>query len=589
MKDNYTSFLFFTGKGGVGKTSLACATAIKLADEGKNVLLISTDPASNLGDVLATKVEGFIKPHQDLPTLYTINIDAELSAEEYRKRVVDSLTGIVATAEIEKVKEELSGACTTEIASFDEFSRFITGEANEMAYDVVIFDTAPTGHTLRLLELPAAWDTFLETNAKGASCIGPSSALKSSKERYKKVVNTLRDPLKTTFFLVARAQKSALKEAAKTSLELLDLGMRNQKLLINGVFKAIDQLDPIAKRIELLGENELTDLPVALQNLDTTFFPLLPYQLLGLEKLRSIFQKDLQHHLIDSALATISTVTISLPNLSNLVDTLENNKTSGLIMTMGKGGVGKTIVAATIATMLAKRGHQVLLTTTDPAAHIKDFINQLEVQPPTLTVERIDPKVETSEYIAKIVAQKGEGLDLEAKKLLLEDLKSPCTEEVAVFHAFSKAIQRAKRQFVVIDTAPTGHTLLLLDTTGSYHREVLRNTAFNHGKIMTPLMALQDVDFAKILLVSLPETTPMREAEGLQNDLQRAGIVPFAWVINQSFASLSQLKDPVLRKKASAEIPIIQYVENNLSTKTFCIPYISESNMLPALLNLYDK
>lgn len=589
MKDNDTSFLFFTGKGGVGKTSLACATAIKLADEGKKVLLISTDPASNLGDVLATKVEGFIQPHQDLPNLYTINIDAEMSAEEYRNRVVDSLTGIVSTSEIEKVKEELSGACTTEIASFDEFSRFITGEANEIPYHVVIFDTAPTGHTLRLLELPAAWDNFLETNAKGASCIGPSSALKSSKERYKKVVNTLRDALKTTFYLVSRAEKSALKEAAKTSLELVALGMNNQKLLINGVFNALDQLDPVAKRIELLSKNELTDLPLALQTLEKTFYPLLPYQLLGLEKLRSLFQKDLQHELIDLALASIGTVNVSLANLSALVDSLENNKSSGLIMTMGKGGVGKTIVAASIATMLAKRGHQVLLTTTDPAAHIKDFINQLEVQPPTLTVERIDPKFETSAYIEKIVAQKGGDLDEEAKKLLLEDLKSPCTEEVAVFHAFSKAIQRAKRQFVVIDTAPTGHTLLLLDTTGSYHREVMKNTAFNHGKIMTPLMALQEVDFAKILLISLPETTPMREAEALQNDLQRAGIVPFAWVINQSFAALTHLTDPVLRKKASAEIPIIQYVEDHLTTKTFCIPYIPESKLLPALLNLYDK
>ena len=589
MKDNYTPFLFFTGKGGVGKTSLACATAIKLADEGNKVLLISTDPASNLGDVLATKVEGFIKSHQALPNLYTLNIDAELSAEEYRTRVINSLTGVVSSSEIAKVKEALSGACTTEIASFDEFSRFITGEANEIPYDVVIFDTAPTGHTLRLLALPAAWDNFLETNTKGASCIGPSSALKSSKARYKKVVDTLNDPLKTTIYLVTRPDHSALKEAAKTSLELLALGMHNQKLLINGVFNAIALNDPIALKKEELSKKELADLPTALQHLETSNFPLLPYQVLGLEKLRSLFHHSLQATLMDEALASDNTDFLALPHLRDLVDTLENNKTSGLIMTMGKGGVGKTILAASIATMLANRGHQVLLTTTDPAAHIKDFMSQLTVLPPSLTVERIDPKVETAQYTAKIVAQKGAGLDEDAKKLLLEDLKSPCTEEVAVFHAFSKAIQRAKRQFVVIDTAPTGHTLLLLDTTGAYHREVLRNTSASLGKIMTPLMALQEVDFAKILLVSLPETTPMREAAALQDDLKRAGIVPFAWVINQSLSALSHLTDPILKRKASDEIPIIQNIVDHLAAKTYVIPYLPESKLLPALLNLYDK
>ncbi len=587
MKNTSTKFLFFTGKGGVGKTSLACATAVKLADEGKKVLLISTDPASNLEDVLDSPVKNEITPHKTLSTLFTININPEISAEEYRHRATDPLKGVASREEITKVNEQLSGACTTEIASFDEFSRFITGEGNPETYDVIIFDTAPTGHTIRLLELPAAWDTFLTDNPKGASCIGPSSALKSSKERYKKVIDSLRDAEQTTFYLVARAETSSLKEAARTSLELKELGLANQQLLINGVFNALDRSDPVALKMEEIAKKELAEMPEPLKTLRTLNYPLLPYNVLGVEKLRSLLNTDLQRKIVDLEISSESEFKHPLEDLSELVDALEGKSTSGLIMTMGKGGVGKTIVAASIATMLAQRGHEVLLTTTDPAAHITDFINQLEELPGKLTVERIDPKVETQNYIDKIVKQKGATLDDEGKKLLLEDLKSPCTEEVAVFHAFSSTINKAKRQFVVIDTAPTGHTLLLLDTTGSYHREILKKQNANSVKMKTPYMYLQDEDFAKIILVALPETTPMREAESLQNDLKRAGIIPYAWVINQCLSALKNLKDPLLRKRASSEIGIINNIKEKLSKRTYGIPYLPEEKLLPALLARY--
>jgi len=589
MNEQYSKYLFFTGKGGVGKTSLACATAVKLADEGKKVLLISTDPASNLEDVLQTTVNDQIAPHKDSPNLLTINIDPEIAAEEYRSRVLDPLAGVATEEEIKKIKEGLSGACTTEIASFDEFSRFVTGEGSTDNFDVVIFDTAPTGHTIRLLELPAAWDSFLEENPNGASCIGPSSALKSSKERYKKVVNSLRDPNLTTFYLVSRAEKSSLKEAAKTSLELIELGMTNQKLLINGLFKALDKTDDLAAKMEQKAVKELSEMPQTLKKLQILNYPLLPYNILGLEKLRSLLNTDLQKILIEKEISNKTEFNYNLDNLKTLVDELEKDKTSGLIMTMGKGGVGKTIVAAAIATILANRGHKVLLTTTDPAAHINDFISQLEVVPETLTVERIDPKVETQKYIDKVVAQKGAALNQEAIKLLLEDLKSPCTEEVAVFHAFSKAIVSATKQFVVMDTAPTGHTLLLLDTTGSYHREMTKNAlAQSSGRIKTPYMRLQDSDFAKILLIALPETTPMREAAALQEDLNRAGIFPYAWVINQCLSALDHIKDPLLKNRAAAEGAILKNIEENLSKKTFGIPYLPEDNLLPVLVSKYQ-
>jgi arsenite/tail-anchored protein-transporting ATPase len=581
--DSRTQYLFFTGKGGVGKTSLACATAIEMADAGKVVLLVSTDPASNLQDVLESGVNERISPVKGTERLFAININPENSAEEYRNRVTRPLEGIASQEEIKKIREDLSGACTTEIASFDEFSRYVSGETEGTAYDVIIFDTAPTGHTLRLLELPAAWSGFTEENPDGASCLGPTSALKSGKERYKTVVSRLRDAALTSFYIVARADRASLKEASRTSNELAELGMRNQFLYINGVFRAVDRSDRIARQVEDMGSEQLRAVPENLKLLPMRTFPLLPYNILGIEKLRSLFDAELQRTISERILPAPDGSVQVLEGLDRLVDELCANRQHGLIMTMGKGGVGKTIAASAIAVMLAKRGLEVLLTTTDPAAHIQDFMDQLGELPATLTVERIDPKAETRRYTEKILEHKGKGQSEEARKLILEDLKSPCTEEVAVFHAFSKAISMAKRKFVVMDTAPTGHTLLLLDTAGSYHRDIMRNNA-NADRLRTPYMALQDRGLSRIILVSLPETTPMREAAALQDDLKRAGITPYAWLVNQCLSMLPGITDPLLRCRAGAEEKVIESIRERYSERTFGIPFIAEKNLLPALL-----
>lgn len=589
MTDTETKYLFFTGKGGVGKTSLACATAVELADAGKSVLLVSTDPASNLKDVLESQVDEHIKPVKGIDRLFAININPENSAEEYRNRVTKLLEGIASEQEIKKIREDLSGACTTEIASFDEFSRFVSGETEEAKFDVIIFDTAPTGHTLRLLELPTAWSSFTEEYPDGASCLGPTSALKSGKERYHTVVNRLRDASLTSFYIVARAEKVSLKEASRTSNELKELGMSNQLLYINGAFKAIDRNDPLAQKIEAMGNEQLRSIPENLKALPLKSFPLLPYNILGIEKLRSLFNTEFQRSISENTSLISDASTKDLKGIFELVDELCANQQYGLIMTMGKGGVGKTIAASAIAVLLAQKGFEVLLTTTDPAAHIQDFMEQLGELPATLTVERIDPKAETQRYTAKILEHKGQGQSEEAKKLILEDLKSPCTEEVAVFHAFSKAISMAKRKFVVMDTAPTGHTLLLLDTAGSYHRDIMRNNT-NAARIRTPYMSLQDKTLSKIILVTLPETTPMREAGDLQDDLKRAGIQPYAWLINQSLSMLSGISDPLLKSRASAETQVIDTIKGTYAQRTFCIPFIAEKKLLPALLSRHtDK
>ena len=581
---NSTTYLFFTGKGGVGKTSLACATAVELADSGKSVLLVSTDPASNLKDVLESPIDENINPVNGIDNLFAINIDPENSAEEYRNRATQGIEGLASEDEILKIREELSGACTTEIASFDEFSRFVSSETEGEKFDVIIFDTAPTGHTLRLLELPAAWSSFTDEHPDGASCLGPTSALKSGKERYHIVVNRLRDPSLTTFYIVTKAEKASLKEASRTSNELKELGMNNQRLYVNGVFKAIEQQDVFANKIEEMAREQLNSIPDNLKLLPVRTFPLLPYNVLGISKLRSLFDDELQKSISEKTISEIETPIQILQGINQLTEELCLNQQHGLIMTMGKGGVGKTIAASAIAVSLARKGFEVLLTTTDPAAHIQDFIEQLGEMPATLAVERIDPKVETQRYTEKILEHKGQGHSEEAKKLILEDLKSPCTEEVAVFHAFSKAIRMAKRKFVVMDTAPTGHTLLLLDTTGSYHRDIMRNN-MNAGRLTTPYMSLQDPELSKIILVSLPETTPMREAASLQADLKRAGIKPFAWLINQSLSMLSGITDPLLKSRAIAEIEVINTIKANYAERTFGIPFIAEKKLLPAVLN----
>jgi len=580
---NSTSYLFFTGKGGVGKTSLACATAVELADSGKVVLLVSTDPASNLKDVLESPIDENINPVNGIDNLFAININPEKSAEAYRNRVAGPLEGIASKDEIKKIMEDLSGACTTEIASFDEFSRFVSSETEGEKFDVIIFDTAPTGHTLRLLELPAAWSSFTDENPDGASCLGPTSALKSGKQRYHIVVERLRDASLTTFYIVTKAEKASLKEASRTSNELNELGMKNQQLYVNGVFKAIEKQDVLANRIEELANEQLDSIPDNLKVLPFRTFPLLPYNVLGISKLRSLFDNGLQKSISKKSLSNIETPIQVLQGISQLTDELCANQRHGLIMTMGKGGVGKTIAASAIAVLLARKGFEVLLTTTDPAAHIQDFIEQLGEMPATLTVERIDPKVETQRYTEKILEHKGQGHSEEAKKLILEDLKSPCTEEVAVFHAFSKAIRMAKGKFVVMDTAPTGHTLLLLDTAGSYHRDIMRNN-MNAGRLRTPYMSLQDPGLSKIILVSLPETTPMREAASLQADLKRASIKPYAWLINQSLSMLSGISDPLLKSRAIAEIEVINTIKSNHAERTFGIPFIAEKKLLPAVL-----
>jgi arsenite-transporting ATPase len=556
--------LFFTGKGGVGKTSVACATAIALAERGRRVLLVSTDPASNLDEVLATKLGATPEPIAGAPRLFARNIDPEAAAHAYRERVVGPYRGVLPEAAVRSIEEQLSGACTVEIAAFDEFSKLLGDERATADFDHVVFDTAPTGHTLRLLELPAAWTGFLEANVGGTSCLGPLAGLKAQQAQYDGSRSALVDGTRTVLVLVSRAERSALREAERTRRELAALGITRQELVINGVFRAQDLSDAVAVAMQQRGDEALAAMPAGLRGLARTELPLLPFELVGMEALRKLFRAGAPS--ASEPVAPTSS-TVSIPPLAEIVPSLEEGG-RGVIMTMGKGGVGKTTVAVNIAVELARRGHKVHLTTTDPAAHV---VETLGASVDGVRVSRIDPVAETRAYSDEVMRTAGANLDAAGRALLAEDLRSPCTEEIAVFRAFARIVDEGEHGFVVIDTAPTGHTLLLLDAAESYHREVLRTAGRAPEEVRRLLPRLRDPSFTKILLVTLPEATPVHEAAALQRDLLRAEIRPFAWVVNQSLVPLS-VSDPVLATRRSNEARYHTEIER-LATRAVMVPW----------------
>jgi len=567
-----TRNLFFTGKGGVGKTSLACATALHLAEAGKRVLLVSTDPASNLDQMLGVPLGQAPTPVPGASTLWAMNIDPDRAAEDYRRRVLEPYAGQRTPDELATMREQLSGACTTEIAAFDRFAGLLGGKDLEVPFDHVVFDTAPTGHTLRLLQLPRAWTTFLGENEHGASCLGPHSGLTMRQERFETALSALVDPAHTTIVLVSRPNRSALREAARTAGELVALGVSNQRLVLNGVFHAADPHDAIAAAFEARGRDAIAELPSELRPLPRSEVPLRPYDMVGLDALRALLRDDAANDEPAPGEPPADATALELPSLESLIDTLALEG-RGLVMVMGKGGVGKTTVAAAIAVELASRGVHVHLSTTDPAAHVASTVAGAL---PNLEVGRIDPAAETKAYVDAIMARRGPSLDARGRELLEEDLRSPCTEEVAVFHAFSRLVASSRKGVVVLDTAPTGHTLLLLDATGSYHRDVLRGmTPGVRGSVTTPLMRLRDPEATKVLLVTLPEPTPVSEATHLRDDLRRAGIEPFAWVINGCLAA-TPTRDPLLRRRAAAERRWIEHVRGELATRVAIVPWVPD-------------
>jgi arsenite-transporting ATPase len=561
-------FLFFTGKGGVGKTSIACATAIRLAEAGRRVLLVSTDPASNLGQVFGMTIGNRVTAIPGVARLSALEIDPQAAAQAYRDRIVGPVRGVLPDPVVRGIEEQLSGACTTEIAAFDEFTELLTDTALLADYEHIVFDTAPTGHTIRLLQLPGAWSGFLEAGKGDASCLGPLAGLEKQRAQYEAAVGALADAQRTRLVLVARAQPATLREAARTHDELAAIGLTQQHLVINGVLPRGEAAhDPLAAAIVEREQAALAALPDVLRTLPTDQVSLKAFNLMGLDALRQLLDGSDR----PTAVRADEPIALDAPDLASLIDEIAADG-HGLVMLMGKGGVGKTTLAAAVAVALADRGMAVHLTTSDPAAHLSETLSG---SIDNLALSRIDPHAETERYRQHVLQTRGAQLDAQGRALLEEDLRSPCTEEIAVFQAFSRIISEAGRRFVVMDTAPTGHTLLLLDATGAYDREVRRRMGGKDVSFRTPMMQLQDPARTKVLLVTLAETTPVLEAAGLQADLRRAGIEPWAWIVNNSVAA-ARPRSRLLRQRARNELAEIEAVARVHARRHAVVPLLEQ-------------
>lgn len=557
-----TKYLFFTGKGGVGKTSTACASAISLADEGNEVLLISTDPASNLQDVFETELDNKGVRIEGVDGLTVANLDPIEAANEYKESVVAPYRGQLPDSVIENMEEQLSGSCTVEIAAFNEFSKFITASDLKDKYDYIIFDTAPTGHTLRMLQLPSAWTNFISESTHGASCLGQLSGLEDEKETYKFAVDTLADGKLTSLVLVARPEETPLLEANRASAELSELGINNQILIINGLLSGHD--DEVSKAFYKKQEESLDAMPEGLKDLKTFFIPLRGYNLNSIENLRSLLIEDKEY---------TSDVDINInesTRLKDIVDDLYKNDKK-VIFTMGKGGVGKTTMASAIAKGLADKGQKVHLTTTDPANHLTGMLEEDDL----LTISHIDEEEELKKYQEEVLENAKKTMSDDDLEYVKEDLRSPCTQEIAVFRAFADIVDRADSEVVVIDTAPTGHTLLLLDSTESYNQEIEKNQGNVPESAKKLLPRLKNSDETEVLIVTLAEPTPFYESVRLEEDLKRAGIYSKWWIINSSIYKTGS-RNKTLEAKANSELEWINKVDERTDGNFTIIPWSSD-------------
>lgn len=557
-----TKYLFFTGKGGVGKTSTACASAISLADMGNEVLLISTDPASNLQDVFETELDNKGVRIEGVEGLTVANLDPIEAANEYKESVVGPYRGKLPDSVIENMEEQLSGSCTVEIAAFNEFSKFITDSDLKDSYDYIIFDTAPTGHTLRMLQLPSAWSNFISESTHGASCLGQLSGLEDEKETYKFAVETLADGKLTSLVLVARPEEVPLLEANRASHELSELGINNQILIINGLLSSYD--DEVSKAFYKKQKESLDKMPEGIKNLKTFFIPLRGYNLNSIENLRSLLIEDKEY---------TSDVELNInesTSLKDVIDDLYKNEKK-VIFTMGKGGVGKTTMASAIAKGLADKGQKVHLSTTDPANHLNGMIEEDNL----LTISHIDEENELKKYQEEVLENARKVMSDDDLEYVKEDLRSPCTQEIAVFRAFADIVDRADSEVVVIDTAPTGHTLLLLDSTESYNTEIEKNQGDVPESAKKLLPRLKNSDETEVLIVTLAEPTPFYESVRLEEDLKRAGIYSKWWIINSSIYKTGS-RNKTLEAKANSELEWINKVDDRTDGNFTIIPWSSD-------------
>ena len=588
-----TRYLFLSGKGGVGKTTMACATAVQEADIGLKTLIVTTDPASNLADVFEQPIGHQVTPIAGVPNLSAMEIDPDKATEEYRERILGPFREVMPADVIRLLEEQFRSPCTAEIAAFDRFVDFMDGSD----FDLVIFDTAPTGHTIRLLELPVDWSQFISDSAKGAgqTCMGPVQAIQASKEKYDRAITLLKDPNATRFVFVLQPEQTAIFETLRSAAELKRIGIASQELIVNGLLPADVCDQPLfRKRYEMQQGHLLeirTRLPlpareVLLQNGEVT----------GVESLRKMARALQGDHSISMATSAPVVRTDGVPSvrglrpgeLSSLLT--PSNGTHKAIFFTGKGGVGKSSLSCVTAVHLASQGFKTLLLTTDPAAHIGQVLDVPVGDHPSpvtgvpgLWAARIDPKTASDEYKARVLRDARPRYSADMLAALREELESPCTEEMAAFDKFAGYVDSDEYDVIVFDTAPTGHTLRLLELPFDYSQQVelmVTTTkqssdvrAETQARFASLIARLRDPERSVFVFVVYPESTPIVEAHRAMLDLKDAGI-PTQLVVANQVIPADQATNRFFRSRREMQVRHLGDIETRFGVPLLVLPLL---------------
>lgn len=556
LSTNPTQYLFFSGKGGVGKTSMACVQAVRMAEEGKKTLIVTTDPASNLADVFEQEIGHQITPINGLDNLWAMEIDSDKATQEYIDRAMEPIRAVFPEQMVQVMEEQMSGPCTSEVAAFDRFTDFLDNSSNEkVTFDVVIFDTAPTGHTIRLLELPAEWSHSIDEASAGSgqTCLGPAAAIQDAKHKYERALAAMRDDEQTKFVFVLHPEAIAIKETRRAIGELSKLAINNYSLIVNSIIppQQVTDNELFAARSSMQ-QRYLKGIKGQLPY-SSAFMPLLAGEIKGVKRLIQVGKIFFDGQPVENTV----TFDVETPQGEQLVvplevvrERIEPNGHHRTVFFAGKGGVGKTVASCITAVWLARQGHKTLLLTTDPAAHLGDVLDSPvgdEIQPvegqPNLWAVKIDPKAAAEKYKARILEDaRQRGRPAKAIATMEEELNSPCTEEMAAFDKFIEYASQDEWESVVFDTAPTGHTLRMLELPMDWSKQmdvkvfgsVDANAADDitkqrFGKVID---IMRDPERSTFAFVMYPEATPIIEAYRAVSELTTVGIEPSLVVAN---------------------------------------------------------
>lgn len=519
-----TKFIFFSGKGGVGKTSMACTTSVYYADQGKKTLIVTTDPAANLADVFEQEIGHKITKINGIENLFAMEIDPEKATNEYKERSLAPMRELFDEEMLKIAEEQLSGPCTEEMASFDKFIDFM----EEDSFDMVIFDTAPTGHTIRLLELPVDWSKHIEESSKGSgqTCMGPVALIQESKKKYDDAIAKLRNPERTDFIFVMQPEQTSLEETIRSSNELKEIGIKTTKIIINGFIPKAEAIHPFFKSRYDMQQSYLNKAKATFKNTCIETMELFDSELKGIEMFRK------------SALKLFKTK-VSNKNIEHLIYP-EKGKRKNIFFS-GKGGVGKTSMACITAIQTAQKGYKTLLMTTDPAAHIGKVLDKPVTNEITkidgvvnLYAVEIDQKKATEDYKNKILTDAKDRFDESTLKAMEEELNSPCTEEMAAFQKFIEYANLDDFEVIVFDTAPTGHTLRLLELPMDWSKQIQLKAGLStkisqadkkqKEQFDRVIEMMRDEEVTTFGFVMYPEKTPIIEAYRASKELETVGI-----------------------------------------------------------------